>query len=295
MSLKIATCQYETELGNKEENLSRSLKWIEKAGEHNPDLIVLPELITTGYKAGEKFLEMAEPVPGETTEKWGEKAEKFGTYLIGGMCRRDESVRGKIYNSAVLINSEGSVAGVYDKVILPLYVHTLRDESGNPVLIDEADLFCAGNSLPVFETEIGTIGVQICQDAVYPEMTRVQVLKGADIIVQILNGPAVETEHEKDITPLTTRVHAFDNSTYIVLANKCGSEEFEYSGSPMSVTFHGESHIVDPEGNFVSRAKVEEEDLLLGEIELEKVEKARWGMKLLRDWRPELFQELGRR
>lgn len=292
MKVKVGVCQYSPLLGKKDENLRLSLEWIDKAGQAGADLIVLPELVTTGYAAGERMLELAESIPGPVTEAWGERARTYGAYIIAGLCRRDPNIAGVIYNSAVLVGPRGEVEGVYSKVVVPLYLHTWCDERSEPILVEEAELFRRGDDLPVFKTALGTIGIQVCQDAVYPEFTRVQVLKGAQIIVQILNGPPVATQHEPDITPLTTRVHAFDNGVYIVLANRCGEETFTYKGSTMTVRFHGESHIADPFGSFVAKAQPEVPELIVAEIDTDNVRRAQWGGKFLRDWRPELLAPL---
>jgi len=292
MSIKVAACQYATVLGDKETNIQLSLEWLDRAGKEGVQLVALPELITTGYAGGERMLELAEPVPGPTTERWGKMARQYGYYIIGGMARRHSEGSGLVYNSAVLINPQGDVQGIYTKVVLPLYLHSWPDETGQSAVIEEAEIFRRGDALPVFKTAFGAVGIQICQDAVYPEFTRVMALKGAQLIVQLLNGPAVETQHESDITPLTTRVHAFDNGVYILLANKCGSESYEFLGQQLSVTFHGESHVADPYGNFVAKAAPEREELLLAEIDLSKVAKAQWASKFLRDWRPELLGPL---
>jgi omega-amidase len=231
-------------------------------------------------------------VPGPTTEKWGKMAKQYGYYIVAGIARRHSEGSGIIYNSAVLINPQGQVQGVYSKVVPPLYLHSWPDETGEPIIIEEAEIFRRGDALPVFKTAIGTIGIQICQDAVYPEFIRVMALKGAQLIIQILNGPAVQTQHEPDITPLTTRVHAFDNGVYILLANKCGKEAYDFMGRRLIGTFHGESHVADPYGNFVAKAAPEKEELLLAEIDLGKVAKAQWDSKFLRDWRPDLLGPL---
>jgi len=193
MPFTAALCQYATVLGDREQNLALSLAWLDRAGRAGAQLVVLPELITTGYSLGDRFLDLAEPVPGPTTESWGQKARRYGFTLVAGLCRQDDHLPGVVYNSAVLIGPSGAVEGVYSKVVLPLYLSGWTDDQGRPVIYDEAEVFRRGDALPVFDTTVGRLGIQICQDAVYPEFTRVQVLSGAQLIVQILNGIAVPT------------------------------------------------------------------------------------------------------
>jgi omega-amidase len=292
VTIKVAACQYATALGNKERNLALSLDWLDRAGRAGAQLVALPELANTGYAAGERFLDLAETVPGPTTEAWGKKARQYGCHIVGGLCRVHPAGGSVLYNTAVLIDPAGEVAGVYSKVVLPLYLHSWSDETATPVVVEEAEIFRRGDALPVFRTSLGTIGIQICQDAVYPEFIRVMTLQGAQLIVQILNGPAVPTMHEPDITPLTTRVHAFDNGVWILAANKVGRETFRFLDQDITLTFHGESHLADPYGNFAAKAPPEQEALMLAEVDLAKAAKAQWQAKFLRDWRPELLGPL---
>jgi len=295
MPFKVAVCQYATVLGNKERNVALSLDWLDRAGRAGAQLVVLPELVTTGYSLSDEFFDLAEPVPGPTTELWAEKASHYGYYLVAGLCRRDTRIPGILYNSAVLLGPRGQVEGVYSKVALPLYLSGWQDARGEAIVYDEAEIFRRGDTLPVFATRLGTLGIQICQDAVYPEFTRVQVLKGAQLIVQLFNGIAMPTVHEPDITSVLSRVHAFENGVYVVLANKCGTETFERGGRIVSTTFHGESHVAHPGGSLVAKAAAEQEELLLADIEVDEVSKAQWRTKFLRDWRPELLEPLAAR
>ncbi len=291
MSVKVAACQYATVLGDKPRNLELGLHWLDRAGRAGAQLVALPELANTGYAVGDRLPDLAETVPGPTTDAWGRKAREYGCYVVGGLCRVHPAGSGVVYNAAVLINPSGDVEGVYSKVVLPLYLHSWADQA-SPVVVEEQELFRRGDALPVFQTALGTIGIQICQDAVYSEFIRVMTMKGAQLVVQILNGPAVPTLHEPDITPVTTRVHAFDNSVWILAANKVGRETYRYLNQNITLTFHGESHLVDPFGNFVAKAPPQQEALLLGDVDVTKAARAQWESKFLRDWRPELLGPL---
>ncbi|MFO8060614.1 MAG: carbon-nitrogen hydrolase family protein [Bacillota bacterium] len=290
MKVRVAVCQYETELGDRDENVRRSLEWLERSAEEDPDLVVLPELITTGYAAGERHLEMAEPVPGPVTDLWGERAREGGFNLVVGLCRRDDYLEGVIYNSAVLIGTAGEVRGIYSKAVLPLYLHTWFD-GGEPRFIEEAEIFRRGDDLSVFTSDAGNIGMQVCQDAVYGEFTRVQALRGAQIVVQVFNHPAPDGD-EEDILPQVSRVRAWENGVYVIAANKCGVERYEYMNEKMEVTFQGESHVADPRGRLIATARVREPDLLVCDLDLEVVRKAQWSAKFHRDYRPELLYDL---
>ncbi len=292
MKIKVAICQYPTELGNKENNIQLSLAWIEKACRNKPDLVILPELITSGYAAGEKHLEMAESVPGLVTDMWSKMARKHNCYIIAGLSRKDENIESIIYNSAVIITRQGSIEGIYSKVVLPLYINTWIDNENKPILLEEAEIFRKGDDLPVFKTGIGNLGLLICQDSVYGEFVRVLTLKGAQLIVQLFNHPQPFDDIGQDILRDVSRVHAWENGVYILAANKCGTEEFAYLGQPMQITFQGESHVVNPYGQTVAAAKIQEPDILVADIDLDLVKKAQWTEKFIRDYRPELLSPL---
>jgi len=281
--------------GDVEANRQKTVEWLDRAAEVRPDLVVFPELCTTGYSCGEEFLDLAETIPGPTTELWARKAREHGFYVIGGLAQRDPRVSSVIYNGAAFIGPDGELVGNYTKVIIPLYLHTLGPDGKEPVVIEEAEIFRRGNELPVFDTRFGRVGIQICQDCVYPELIRVLTFKGAELIVQINNSPALPTDHEDDITEVRTRVHAFDNGVFVALCNRTGSETFSYLGKSMEVRFGVRSHVCDPWGNFVARAETDREELLVAEIDLDQVRQSQWALKFARDWRPELVDLLAYR
>ena len=287
--LRIALCQMDIVKGEVEENRKRTGDWLGRAADAGAQLVLLPELVTTGYTLGEAFVELAEEVPGETSRLWCQIAAERQIHICGGMARVAPS--GLIYNSALLIGPAGLI-GVYDKAVPPLYLH--EGEPGGGACI-EAEIFRRGDALPVFATSFGRVGVQICQDAVYGEFVRAQALQGADLILQVSNSPRIKTQHEDDITPLTTRVHAFDTGTAIAFCNRAGEEEYTFHGGHATARFGVASHICDADGNFLALSeKGGEEDLLLADLDLAKSRRARWQQKFHRDWRGDLLGPLVR-
>ncbi len=287
--MRLALCQMDFIKGDVRENRRRTAEWIERAAGEGAQLVLLPELATTGYTLGERFAELAEEVPGETSRLWAELAARHGIHIVGGMARTAPS--GLVYNSALLIGPEG-LLGVYDKAVLPLYLHSNALGDGAS---EEAEIFRRGDSLPVFATSLGRIGILICQDAVYGEFVRALALQGADLVVQVSNSPRIKTQHEDDITPLTTRVHAFDTGTAIAFCNRCGEEEYTFRGEHARSRFDVASHVCDPDGNFVAlAAEGGREELLLADLDLSTSRGARWRWKFHRDWRPDLLGPLVR-
>lgn len=284
--MKVSLIQHETELGDKETNLQRCLDGLRDAGEEGASLAVLPELATSGYALGEKHLDLAEPIPGPTTDAYGEVAAEYGMHVIAGIAEEGDT-RGLCYNSAVLIDDTGDVVGTYRKTHLALYVHT------SDALVEEKEIFTPGDELPVFETDIGTIGLLICQDGNYPEAFRELALKGADYVVIVYNSPTEE------MLTLRSRVAAYVNGMYVLLSNKTGSETSKYVGErgpneKREVEYTGRSHVVNPDGDITAKLPRDDTGVLVQEIDLQEVVEARWGMKFLRDYRPELYGEIGR-
>ncbi len=282
--MDIAVIQHETELGDKDRNVGRCVSRLEEAGAAGADLAVLPELATTGYAAGEAFKDLAEPIPGPTTEAFGAIAAEHDMYVIAGLAERGDAA-GVCYNSAVLLDPHGDVVGTYRKAHLPLHVHTFDS------LIEEREIFSPGTELPVFETDLATIGILICQDGNYPEAFRELALKGADVIVIIYNSPTGE------MLTLRSRVCAYVNNTYVALANKTGTERSRYVGDRTEnretvVEFTGRSHVVDPTGEIVEMLPRGETGILNTTLDVGAVADARWKYKFLRDYRSDIYEHI---
>lgn len=278
MRFKVACLQMNPKLGDKEYNLEKALSMIDEAAKQESRLAVFPELALTGFNCGEDFLKLAEPIPGPITERIGKKAREYDMYIVVGMPERGE-LPGVLYNSAVLIGSNGDVIGVYRKTHLALYLHW-------EIISEEPEIFRRGNKILVFSTELGKIGVLICQDGDFPETWRVLALKGAEIVAFLSASP--ESFKYMWYNELTTM--AYQNGYYIVATNKVGKEIFDFHGKKLEETAFGGSLIIDPFGQIVKRAKEFEEDIIVAEIDTSEVVRARWATKLLRDRRPELYE-----
>jgi predicted amidohydrolase len=152
-------------------NLEKMCVLIEQTMSEKPqtDLIVFPELITTGYECGKDFQELAETVPdGMSMKIIGALAKEYKVHIVYGFPEKDADHDDVLYNSAVLIDDAGEVKGIYRKVHL---------------FAKEKDYFKAGNAFPVFTTAVGKLGIMICWDAAFPEVARSLALKGADLLV----------------------------------------------------------------------------------------------------------------
>lgn len=277
MRFRAACVQLDTRLGDKEYNLRRVLESIDRVAKEDVRLIVFPELTLTGFNCGEKFLELAETVPGPSTEKICAEARKHGVYVVVGIPEKS-GLPGVLYNAAVLIGPNGDICGIYRKTHLALYLHW-------EIISEEPEIFRPGNRIEVFNTDFGKLGILICQDGDFPETWRVLALKGAEIVAFISASPeGFRYMWYNEITAM-----AYQNGFYVVATNKAGKEVFEFHGKTLEEVAFGGSIIVDPLGRIIARAKEFEEDVITAEIDPGEVVKARWGTKLLRDRRPELY------
>lgn len=268
-----AAVQMDIALFDEAANLAYMESAIKKAKEEkNADLVVFPELCSIGYirernkEFGHKYVMGAEKVPGEFTEALGEMAKKYDVYIISGMTEAHPQIPATLYNSAVLVDPMGKVAGVHRKVHIPGY---------------EKHYFIPANTNDVFHTDIGTIGVGICYDNQFAELTRTYALKGAEILVMLWNMPRFSNQPE--MLHRLTSARAFENRMYAISCNRIG----ENSG----MEFFGHSAIADPLGELVATAG-EEETILYGELSRAMLLTERAQMPVFRDRRPDLYGEL---
>lgn len=243
MKINVSAVQMEPRCCDPHYNITRMADFVEKAVSEKPDtdLLVFPELITSGYECGEEFQKIAETVPGGASMKaMGGIAKKYGIHLIYGFPERDATLKDVLFNTAVLIGDNGEVIGVYRKVHL---------------FDTEKQYFRAGCNYPVFQTAIGKIGIMICWDTAFPEVARCYALQGADLI-------AIATNWEKpyaDDWDLNTRARAFDNIIYVVAANRIGFDK--------TLGFFGHSKIIGPLGKPLAELNDEVEGIISAELD----------------------------
>ncbi|MCH7729255.1 MAG: carbon-nitrogen hydrolase family protein, partial [Planctomycetes bacterium] len=161
---------------------------IEKAAKQKADLVVLPETLTY-YGLGKGYADVAEPVPGPSTDYFGKLAEKHNLYVVAGLLERDKHL---VYNVAVLIGPDGQIVGKYRKVCLP------RSEAEGGI--------APGNDFPVFETRFGKVGMMVCYDGFFPEPARELTKRGAEVIAWPVWG----------CNPLLARARSTENHVYLI-------------------------------------------------------------------------------
>ena len=268
--MQVAVAQIDPQLGEKERNLATCFARMEEAAAAGAQLLVLPECAIPGYMfdSGEEALPYAEEIPGPSTEVLERECARLGLHVVCGLLERDGD---QLRNAAVLVGPSGLI-GSYRKTHLPFL---------------GVDRFVVpGDSLSVFETPLGRIGIEICYDLRFPEVTRTLALKGADIVAHPTNFPMAA----KIQTELITVARAAENRIYLLTANRVGKERWG--------EFCGWSQIVDPYGKRLAEADEREETLLVGEVELEKardkdyVIPGEYELYLFGHRRPELYGAL---
>jgi len=229
--VRLATIHYRPQNGSSSmENLQQFAEYIKIASERGADIVCLPEGITLAG-TGKTYVECSESVPGQTTDFLGKLAREYNLYIVAGILEREGPV---VYNTAVLMDKDGSLAGKYRKVSLP------REEYEGGVT--------PGNSIPVFETEFGRIGIMICWDSEFPEVARMLAWKGAEVIfVPIWGG---------NLT--LVRARAIENQVYLVTSS-----------------YGMQSGVFDLEGNLIAEAN-DDEAVAVIEVDLNEQKFWRW-------------------
>jgi len=221
-TIRIALATLNTTVGDKKSNIEKALDTIDDAVTNGAELIGFGECYTTGYSGENIINELAEPIPGETTDIFCEKAREQECFIIVGLPERKET---EIYNTSALIGPNG-VIGTYQKTFLG---------SG------DVKQFTQGRNFPVWDTVLGKIGLMICYDAFFPEAARILALKGAELIV----CPAASCISQRDFNKYIP-ARAAENTVYVAFVNLAG-----YRAELQNYYFGG-SFLVDPNGESVA-------------------------------------------
>ena len=268
----VACCQMAPDVGHKRANLERSEGFVRKAAKAGANIIVLPELCSSGYvfQSRAEALEMSEPFEdGETTALWCQLAHELNVHIVGGFAERDGDT---LYNSSALVGPQGRV-GLFRKVHL---------------WANENLFFAPGNlGFPVFATPHGMIAMAICYDGWFPETYRSCALNGAELVCVPTNWVPIPGQDEKReaMSNILTMAAAHANSVFIAAADRVGTERDQ--------PFIGQSLIVSYTGwPIAGPASATEEEMLIAHIDLAEAKRARnWNdfNSVLRDRRPEMY------
>jgi len=195
-------------------------------------------------------------------------AKKNQIHLVFGMPEISDKTEATLHNSAVLIGPEGLI-GKYHKMYLPTHS-----------IFEEKRYFRPGYQTAVFDTELGKLGLIICYDIYFPEVTRLTRLKGAELIICISASPGVR----RSFFEVLTVARAIENTAFLAFVNLAGIQD--------GLQFWGGSRLIGPSGRILVQAKYDEEDFVTGEVNYPDIRSIEAFVPTLRDLRPELFEKL---
>lgn len=257
-------------------NLAKAREYVSEAAKMGADLAVFGETFLTGYRSDESISRYACSVDplDEYAEAIADMASKNGMHILMGLASRGSHVSGAIYNAAALFGPQG-LLGTYRKVYLANFVWTKG-------VANESAFYARGRELPVFLTDLGTIGIEICADLRHSEILRVYALKGAHIVVNI----AAAAQGFETYWDLAMRLGAMDNNLYFVMTSVVGQQK--------DYVFFGGSRVIDPYGQEMGRIENGVEDILVVEIDLSVVQEDREASYILSERMPELYDIISR-
>ena len=269
--IKVAGIAMTCELYNKEANVKKALRLIDKAAKEDANIVLLQELFNTGYIVyffrSEKTRDLAEPIPGPTTNIMSEKAKEHGIYLISPIF--EKAGPGLYFNSAPLINPDGEIMGVQRKIHVPLTSSL------------ERYYFRPGHEYSVFKTEYGKVGIIICYDRHFPENWRNVILRGAEVV--FIPAAAYYPNWAMEL-----RIMSYQNNVFTVAANRIGNETL----NEKTISFSGTSIIVNPMGEIIAQLEENKEGIVQTSINLKEVDIAREKTAFLHNMRPEMYKRL---
>ena len=268
--IKIAAIQMPT-VADKMENVRTVKTYLEKIKDENPDFVILPEMFCCPYQT-ENFPIYAEKEGGPVWQQLSGYAKQYGIYLIGGSMP-EKDAEGNVYNTSYIFDREGKQIGKHRKV------HLFDIDVKGGQTFKESDTLTAGDSDTVFDTEFGKIGVMLCFDIRFPELSRMMVNDGAKVIFvpaafNMTTGPA----HWE----LSFRTRALDNQIYMV---GCAPAR-DVSAGYIS---WGHSIVTDPWGRVIDMLD-EKKGILLAELDMDYEEQVKEELPLLKSRRKDIYQ-----
>ncbi|MGD9050163.1 MAG: carbon-nitrogen hydrolase family protein [Anaerolineae bacterium] len=273
--ITVAVVQMFPHLGQIEENLIAMGKFVDTiCTEKNVDLIVFPELATTGYELGLKFTDVAERVPGQAVNLLAQRAADYSTHIVFGLVSK-EKVESVIFNAAVMVGPDGELLGEYRKLHLPG---------------EERLAFRPGYRLQVFEATFGQVGILLGWDLAFPEAARSLALDGAELLCVCANwghSPAQERDGFVEEWRTYVQARALENAFYVAASNRIG-EEYSYH-------FFGDSMVVGPRGEVYASIDEEIEGYAISTIDLDTVRKTREELQLIQCRSPQAYRAIVRK
>lgn len=273
------------------ENMNRLAENIWKCAKNGAQLVVLQELHNSPYFCQTENVEMfdlAEPIPGPSTEFFGGLAAELHIVIVASLFER--RAPGLYHNTAVVFDVDGSIAGKYRKMHIP----------DDPAYYEKFYFTPGDLGFKPISTSLGKIGVLVCWDQWYPEAARLMALRGAELLVYptAIGWDAADSDDEKrrqlDAWQISMRGHAVANGLPVVAVNRVGHEP-DPSGQTSGITFWGSSFVAGPQGELLAMADSASQQDFVVEIDLERSENVRRWWPFLRDRRIDAYSNILKR
>jgi N-carbamoylputrescine amidase len=272
-----------------EENFRSAVVHIREAARLGAHVVCLPELFRTQYfcqREDLRLFDLAEPVPGPSTQALSSLARELRVAIVASLFER--RAPGLYHNTAVTLNADGAMAGVYRKMHIP-----------DDPLYYEKYYFTPGDlGFQAVDTSFGRVGTLVCWDQWYPEGARLTALQGAEVLfypTAIGWHPAEKDEFgaaQYDAWQTIQRAHAIANGVYVAGVNRVGIEHGDVEGNRVDgvgLEFWGGSFLADPFGRIIAKASHDAEEILIGEVDLGLIEETRRNWPFLRDRRIDAY------
>ena len=273
-----------------ENNLTKCLSWVREAAKMGAEVISLPELYSSHYFCQSEDVDnfaLAEPLYGTSFVAFSALAKELGVVIIVPFF--EKRMAGIYHNSAYIIDSDGSEAGLYRKMHIPDDPHFYEKFYFTP-----GDL-----GFKAFPTNKGKIGTLICWDQWFPEAARLTALKGAEVLFYptAIGWHPLEKEqygeNQHGAWMNVMKGHAVANGVYVAAANRIGLEQ--YLPNTSGIQFWGSSFIAGPQGEILAQASHDKEEILIAEVDLDLQENVRQNWPFLRDRRIDAFGDITKR
>ncbi|MFH1497462.1 MAG: carbon-nitrogen hydrolase [Verrucomicrobiota bacterium] len=273
-------------------NLQKNLSLVEQAAKQGAQIICTQELVTSQYfcqSEEHRFFDLAEPIPsGPSTQAYQAIAKKHGVVIIASLFEKRAS--GLYHNTAIIVDADGSLLGIYRKMHIP----------DDPLFYEKFYFTPGDTGFKAWDTKFGRIGVLICWDQWYPEAARLTSLQGAEILfypTAIGWHPSEKSEYgvnQHGAWETIQRSHAVANGCYVAAINRIGHEVIDGVGGD-GLEFWGQSFVAGTSGQILAKASVDQEEILLVPVEMDKVDVTRTHWPFLRDRRIDAYGNLVKR
>ncbi len=278
-------------------NLDHSLSLIRQAASQGAELVMLQELHRSLYfcqTEDTSVFDLAESIPGPSTDQLGALAKELGIVIVGSLF--EKRATGLYHNTAVVLEKDGSLAGIYRKMHIPDDPGFYEKFYFTP---GDADFNNGRSGLSPIPTSVGKLGLLVCWDQWYPEAARLMALAGADLLLYPTaigwdpNDDQGEQQRQLDAWITIQRAHGVANGLPVLVANRTGFEQSPADES--GILFWGNSFVCGPQGEFLAQADSGSEQVLLADIDMQRSESVRRIWPYLRDRRVDAYGDLSKR